>query len=95
MEFLMLNKLYLWAGKNVSTIILVLLIVTSGITIFNLIDVVRKPTPITVTEGSIQHHLVWSLKGECFFVRPYSEETVYLIRVKDCDKSDTTIKAIK
>lgn len=91
----MLNKLYLWVGKNIPTIILVLLIAASGISIFNLIEVVRKPTPITVVEGSIQHHLVWSIKGECYFVKPYSEETVYLIRVKDCDKSDTTIKAIK
>ena len=91
----MLNKLYLWVGKNTATIILVLLIAASAITIFNLIEIVRKPTPITVVEGSIQHHLVWSLKGECFFVKPYSEDTVYLIRVKDCDRSDTTIKAIK
>jgi hypothetical protein len=95
MEFLMLNKLYLWVGKNTATIILVLLIAASAITIFNLIEIVRKPTQITVVEGSIQHHLVWSLKGECFFVKPYSEDTVYLIRVKDCDRSDTTIKAIK
>jgi len=91
----MLNKLYLWVGKNTATIILVLLIAASAITIFNLIEIVRKPTQITVVEGSIQHHLVWSLKGECFFVKPYSEDTVYLIRVKDCDRSDTTIKAIK
>jgi hypothetical protein len=37
-------------------------------------------------KDGIQHHLVWSNKGECFFVRPYSKETVYLIRVQDCDK---------
>jgi len=53
-----------------------------------LIDVVRKPASINVAEGSIQHRLVWSTKGECFFVRPYSNETVYLIRVQDCDKTE-------
>jgi hypothetical protein len=95
MEFLMFDKLYSWAGKNTINILVLLILASAGVTIFNLIDVVRKPTPITVTEGSIQHHLVWSIKGECFFVRPYSEDTVYLIRVKDCDRSDTTIKAIK
>jgi hypothetical protein len=95
MEFLMLNKFYTWVGKNTATIILVLVIVASVATIFNLIEVVRKPAPVKVVEGSIQHHLVWSIKGECFFVKPYSDDTVYLIRVKDCDKSDTTIKAIK
>ena len=39
-------------------------------------------------EDSIQNRLVWSIKGECFFVRPYSNETVYLIRVQDCDKTE-------
>lgn len=93
----MFNKLYAWVGKNVDVgiIVLVSLVVALVVTVFNLIEIVRKPTPIKVIEGSIQHHLVWSIKGECYFVRPYSEETVYLIRVKDCDKSDTTIKAIK
>jgi hypothetical protein len=56
------------------------------IAIINLVDIVRKPPSINVIEGSIQHHLVWSNKGECFFVRPHSSETVYLIRVQDCDK---------
>lgn len=93
----MFNKLYAWVGKNVDVgiIVLVSLVVALVVTVFNLIEIVRKPTPIKVIEGSVQHHLVWSIKGECFFVRPYSEETVYLIRVKDCDRSDTTIKAIK
>ena len=36
-------------------------------------------------KGGIQNHLVWSIKGECFFVRP-ATNTVYLIRVEDCDK---------
>jgi hypothetical protein len=45
-------------------------------------------TPETLKEfkDGVQNHLVWSIKGECFFVRPYSDVTVYLIRVTDCDK---------
>jgi hypothetical protein len=82
----MFSKLYAWVGKNILVLIFVLLGVTSALTIYNLVDVVRKPAPINIVEGSIQHHLVWSNKGECFFVRPYSTETVYLIRVPDCDK---------
>ena len=82
----MKDKLYTWVGKNVLNITGVLLILGLGLTVVNLIDVVRKPAAIDVVEGSIQHHLVWSNKGECFFVRPYSTETVYLIRVQDCDK---------
>jgi hypothetical protein len=41
--------------------------------------------PLTDYKGGIQNHLVWSIKGECYFVRP-SVNTVYLIRVEDCDK---------
>jgi hypothetical protein len=47
-------------------------------------------TPNTVEykdfKDGIQNHLVWSIKGECFFVRPQTELTVHLVRVADCDK---------
>lgn len=82
----MLNKLYVWIGKHALGLFVFAIIVTSITTVVNLVDVVRKPPDISVVEGSIQHHLVWSTKGECYFVRPYSNETVYLIRVQDCDK---------
>lgn len=82
----MFDKLYVWIGKNTIKILVLLIVISAGITVYNLVDVVRKPAPINVVEGSIQHHLVWSNKGECYFVRPYSTETVYLIRVNDCDK---------
>ena len=41
--------------------------------------------PLTEYKTGIQNHLVWNIKGECFFVRP-AVNTVYLIRVEDCDK---------
>jgi len=91
----MFDKFYAWVGKNTLAIFVFAVLFSCVVAIYNLVDVVRKPPTIEVIEGSIQHHLVWSLKGECFFVRPHSNETVYLIRVKDCDKSDTTIKAVK
>ena len=37
-------------------------------------------------KDGIQNHLTWNIKGECFFVRPNDDVTVYLIRVADCDK---------
>jgi hypothetical protein len=82
----MFDKFYEWVGKNTIYLILVLALISSIIAIYNLVDVIRKPPVINVVEGSIQHHLVWSTKGECFFVRPFSSEAVYLIRVNDCDK---------
>ena len=43
--------------------------------------------PLSDFKGGIQNHLVWSNKGECYFVRP-ATNTVYLIRVEDCDKGN-------
>ena len=37
-------------------------------------------------KDGVQNHLIWNIKGECFFVRPNDDVTVYLIRVQDCDK---------
>jgi len=82
----MFDKFHAWVGKNTIYLILVLALISSIIAIFNLVDVIRKPPVINAVEGSIQHHLVWSAKGKCFFVRPHSNETVYLIPVEDCDK---------
>ena len=51
-------------------------------------DRLNNNTPEALNEfkDGVQNHLVWSIKGECFFVRPHSDVTVYLIRVTDCDK---------
>lgn len=42
--------------------------------------------PLKEYKDGIQNHLTWNIKGECFFVRPNDDVTVYLIRVNDCDK---------
>jgi len=41
--------------------------------------------PLPEYKDGIQNRLVWNIKGECYFVRP-ATNTVYLIRVQDCDK---------
>lgn len=46
----------------------------------------KEAEPLKEFKDGIQNHLVWSLKGECYFVRPNDDVTVYLIRVNDCDK---------
>jgi hypothetical protein len=46
---------------------------------------VMENPPLTEYKGGIQNRLVWNIKGECYFVRP-ATNTVYLIRVEDCDK---------
>ena len=46
-----------------------------------------KPNPVLKDyKDGVQNHLIWNIKGECFFVRPNDDVTVYLIRVQDCDK---------
>jgi hypothetical protein len=82
----MLNRLHIWVGKHAAGLFTFALVVTCFVSLFQLIDITRKPPELKEFKGGVQNHLVWSAKGECFFVRPYSTETVYLIRVEDCDK---------
>lgn len=55
---------------------------------FSITEFNNKPTGIALKEykDGIQNHLTWSIKGECFFVRPNDDVTVYLVRVPDCDR---------
>ena len=47
----------------------------------------KPPNPkLKEYKDGIQNHLTWDIKGQCFFVRPNDDVTVYLIRVQDCDK---------
>jgi hypothetical protein len=46
----------------------------------------HKGEPLPVYSDGVQNHLIWNIKGECYFVRPNDDVTVYLIRVQDCDK---------
>jgi hypothetical protein len=82
----MFSKLYLWVGKHAVGFFVTALVATCLVTVYSLVDIVRKPPKLESFEGGIQNKLVWSAKGECFFVRPYSTDVVYLIRVIDCDK---------
>jgi len=38
------------------------------------------------SEGDIKNRLVWSVKGECYFVKPINTTDNILVRVTDCDK---------
>jgi hypothetical protein len=49
-------------------------------------DEILNPPPLKEYNKGIQNHLVWNIKGECYFVRPYNDTTMYLIKTPDCDK---------
>jgi hypothetical protein len=82
----MFSSIVDWFKFYVMEILIALVLVAMASAIFSLVDVVKKPPEVKEIKGSIQNHLTWSVKGECFFVQPYSNGTVYLIRVEDCDK---------
>ena len=78
----------LWLKENYVKLVGYILMVVA-ILMFMLAIVTRPAPTVDVLKDfkdGIQNHLVWSIKGECFFVRPHTEQTVYLIRVADCDK---------
>jgi hypothetical protein len=56
-----------------------------GSLVVTLFTTISDNPPLTEYKGGIQNRLVWNIKGECFFVRP-ATNTVYLVRVEDCDK---------
>ena len=81
----MWNKIKLHMVQIIQFVFGVSLVVASII----LTDRLNTHTPDALKEfkDGVQNHLVFDIKNECFFVRPASDVTVYLIRVPDCDRS--------
>ena len=81
----MLNKFYEWVGVNITSWLVTGFVLAL---VFFWIQSNRYTNTVEYKDfkDGIQNHLVWSIKGECFFVRPQTELTVHLVRVADCDK---------
>jgi hypothetical protein len=89
----MFDKICAWVNNHTIGLFVIALVGTCLATIISLVEVVRKPPQlVSFNENTIQNKLVWSVKNECYFVRPYSADVVYLIRVQDCDKSEKITK---
>jgi hypothetical protein len=80
------QKIYDWINRHSISLFLGAIVVALFSTILTLIDITRRPANITDVKG-VQHHLVWDISGNCFFVRPNNDTTNYLIAVPDCNKS--------
>ena len=78
----------IFSKENLMKMIGYLLIMLPIVVIALALLIKPTPTPEVLKDfkDGIQNHLVWSIKGECFFVRPHAEQTIYLIRVADCDR---------
>jgi hypothetical protein len=63
-------------------------IIFGSLTVLVYLQAAQKPQVEVLKDykDGIQNHLVWSIKGECYFVRPSTDPTVNLIRVVDCDR---------
>jgi hypothetical protein len=80
----MWEKIKIYAPKVIEYTVLVLLIYWFFVT--PMFWSSKANEKLKDFKDGIQNHLTWSIKGECFFVRPNDEVTVYLVRVPDCDK---------
>jgi hypothetical protein len=68
-----------------TNLMLVLFIIICLVCIKQIFENYKNPPELKQYSG-IQNHLVWSVKGECYFVRPHNDYTIYLVRTEDCDK---------
>lgn len=80
----MFSKLIEFVKKHIAIIIGGLLLVFVGYYEYNKF---ANPPELEQFKGSIQNHLVWSIAGDCYFVRPFNNSTVYLIQVPDCSRN--------
>ena len=76
-----------WVKNNVSNLVgYILVILLMVYTAAFYLMPTPKPEVLKDFKDGIQNHIVWSISGKCFFVRPNTEQTVYLIPVADCDR---------
>lgn len=80
----MINVLFEFVKNNYKNWIILVLAIVVGLNYY--VNTYLTPPDVKDFKDGVQNHLIWSIKGECYFVRPQSEQTVYLIRVVDCDK---------
>jgi len=79
----MFKKINEWYVRNKTTILLCALVFV--LTIYYAPYFMNRPISGNF-DGNIQNKLVWSVKGECYFVRPLNQTDTLLVRVQDCDK---------
>lgn len=88
----MFSKLKTWFENNKS--VFLICIIVFGVTFYYTPYFMNRVVDGNF-DGSIQNKLVWSVKGECYFVRPLNQTDTLLVRVKDCDKVDAIAKVTK
>jgi len=81
-----MSKIWQYVKENVKLLIETLVFIGVVVYLFWMPPLHKDNPVLKDYKDGIQNHLTWSIKGECFFVRPNDEVTVYLVRVPDCDR---------
>ena len=81
----MFSKLNNWYISNKNTFLIAILVFV--LTMYYMPYFMNRPIAGNFAD-SIQNRLVWSVKGECYFVRPLNQTDTLLVRVNDCDKGN-------
>ena len=79
-----MRKIYEWVRDNIMPLLFSIILI--GFAINGLMQPPKVNPVLKDYKDGVQNHLTWDIKGQCFFVRPNDDVTVYLIRVQDCDK---------
>lgn len=81
-----MSKIWQYVKENVKLLIETLVFIGVVVYLFWMPPLHKDNPVLKDYKDGIQNHLTWSIKGECFFVRPNDDVTVYLVRVPDCDR---------
>ena len=90
----MFGKIVKWLSNSSLVHFLLSVVLVSGLIFATLytqrawdyINHTNNPPVLEDFKNGIQNHLVWDIEGLCYFVRPYTENTVYLVTVPDCNR---------
>lgn len=79
-----MKKIFDWISDNIMPLFASIILIV--VAILGLMQPPKVNPVLKDYKDGVQNHLTWDIKGQCFFVRPNDDVTVYLIRVADCDK---------
>lgn len=90
----MFEKIGKWLINSFILHIIISMILVSGLIFATLytqqaweyVNTSKNPPELKDFKNGIQNHLLWSIEGNCYFVRPFTDNTVYLVSVPDCDR---------
>ena len=81
-----MKNVYDWLKDNFWYILGYVLVMGLVVSTLAFYTKTEKPQQLKEYKDGVQNHLVFNIKGTCYFVRPNDDVTVYLIPVPDCNR---------